>query len=282
MKPTLRPEVTIKDDRETLNHDAFGKITVVKSNYGGRGVQLCGSDLTHHATVTVTVSRASVDRMLSANWLHDEETVVEFAMSETQWAQFVSSQGNGSGTPITLNYAPERGTKLHTMPYLELETLQQLFHREIEQKTKGYISEVNDVIKRLDALSKGPGQISKTEAKALLHTLSCKVGNLPSNLGYIQTCLHEAVENYTESAKTEVEAYVGNIATRLGLEEIQKMAPQISETKVPDYQNKKPEDMDTIELALSSVQVCSVCGEQQEETPSGLCCKNGHGGAESV
>ncbi len=27
--------------------------------------------------------------------------------------------------------------------------------------------------------------------------------------------------------------------------------------------------------------VCSVCGEDQFNTPSGTCCKNGHGGAES-
>lgn len=42
------------------------------------------------------------------------------------------------------------------------------------------------------------------------------------------------------------------------------------------------EHSDLVELEPSAAPKCSVCGEPQAYTPGGLCCANGHGGADSV
>jgi hypothetical protein len=231
-RPTLRPEPSARNSMGDeagdvrYNHDAFAIARVMRPTYGG-GINLFGSELRHSNVVAIEIVRAETDRHLSTNWNHGDETIVEIIMSEAQWAQMVASHGSYSGTPVTLNYAPPRGTKTKAMPYIELEGFVKVFDREIQQKTQQYLEGIQAQLEQINALMAAPGSLPKTELKALVRDLTIKAQNLPSNMAYIQKCLHETVEQTVSDGKVELEAFQNNLAHRLGMDEIRKMGPRI-------------------------------------------------------
>lgn len=97
-------EPTTKDEKGPLGgtvstHPAFAQIAVHRVS--GR-TNLYDSDFGHNAFVTISVRRSELHRSLSQDWHMADSELIEVAMSESQWATFVSSINMGSGVPCTL------------------------------------------------------------------------------------------------------------------------------------------------------------------------------------
>ena len=91
---------------EKITHPAFGQVQV--SRISGH-TTLYDSEFNHAHYVRVTVHRSELNRSLSRDWHFAKSEIVEFDLSEAQWATFVSSFGNGSGTPCTLKFIAGQG-----------------------------------------------------------------------------------------------------------------------------------------------------------------------------
>jgi hypothetical protein len=209
--------------RQKFTHDAFGTITMTTVT-GGDKSTLFGSDLGHNQCVRISIQRASLSRDLSHDWIHGESRpIVEFEMSHAQFAQFITSQGQGCGTPVTLRYAPEPGTDTETMPGIrKIETKHETFRREIQQSAAEQTAKVSAALADLQAMADN-GKINMKEFRAALHTAKCQIGNLPTNLAYTVRSAEEALEKATSDAKIEVEAFVNATAQRLGLSHISQL-----------------------------------------------------------
>lgn len=284
--PTNLPSNDVDTDGKQ-RHDAFGKVKIVKSSYGGAGTQLFGSELRHHHVITVTIDRATTSRRHHGNNMQEDGHIVEFSMSESQWAQMVSSQGMYGGTPITLNYAPERGTPVKQMPGIVLEGFIKTFGKEIKAQTAKDFAAIAEGIAKLNAIIESPGGMSKKDMRALMHTLTCQVQNMPSNMQFIQDRLHEALDKTVSDGKIELEAFVGNMAKQIGMEHLGLTAPSFNaDTPTLTYNPATPDAIQIAEQQAMADEAplspyhCKECGEPQYDTPSGYVCKNGHGGAD--
>lgn len=235
-KITLKPTATdsrwpgAEKDDKILHHDAFGKIRLSRSSHGG-GKTLFGSELKHNHVVSVTITRASSERAYHHNRVQEEETIVEFDMSEAQWSHMVSSSADYSGTPITLDRAPPRGTKVEEMPNLDLEDFAKTFDLEIKAKTKAYVADITELVNKLKVMATAGGAISKNEFKAITREMDIKLQNLPSNMGFIQEMLEEGVDKIVTDAKIEIEATINTIAHDLGMEQLRQMAPRLEDDR---------------------------------------------------
>lgn len=82
-------------------HPAFGTAVVTRGS--GSAVALFQSDVLHQQTITLSIRRATRIRDLNRDWVHPErEELIEVEMSLAQWGALVSSQGIGSGVPVTI------------------------------------------------------------------------------------------------------------------------------------------------------------------------------------
>jgi hypothetical protein len=211
-----KPTVSESNGIQELNHPAFGTIEVTRPT-SSPGTTLFGSDLRHSHYIRVSISTASVSRSLSSDWIHPEEQILTFNLSEAQWAKFVSGAGRSLATPITL----ERVTTgpLSKVPAIEYpeETRKDTFDREFRNKLKEALDDVRVLTERLEELSQGKS-VSKVALKEVTTKLKTVSGNLPSNLAFAVEQFKELTESIAEEAKAEVEAYAEQVILSKGLQ----------------------------------------------------------------
>lgn len=211
------------DPHQVYEHDAYGLITMTTPR-GGRGV-LFGSDIQHNQRVRISIQRASLHRDLNRDWIHPESglPLVEFEMSHAQFAQFITSNASGSGTPVTLTFAPPREVASQEVPGIRnLENKHETFRREIKDSAQEQVGRVAEMIDRLGAMLDG-GSLSKKELRELHQKLKWAVENIPGNMEYVVLQAEKALEKATSDAKIEVETYISMAARRLGLGHISQL-----------------------------------------------------------
>src|SRR5687767_12050919 len=98
-KPTTTKRVGRTDRGTTESHPAYGQISA--SRVSG-SINLYGSDFRHNHYVIVSIHRSVLDRDLSHDWPFPRQEIIEVALSESQWAHFVSSLNAGSGAQCTI------------------------------------------------------------------------------------------------------------------------------------------------------------------------------------
>ena len=87
------------DPRTVTTHPAFAQIAA--SRVSGH-TALYDSDFRHNAYMTIKIRTSELHRNLHHDWHFDREEIIEVALSEVQWATFVSAPNMGSGVPCTL------------------------------------------------------------------------------------------------------------------------------------------------------------------------------------
>ena len=208
---------------QVFEHNAYGTIAMTVSTGGSQ--TLFGSDLPHNQRVNISICRARLHRDLNRDWIHsDARPIIEFSMSHAQFAQFITSQGSGGGTPVTINFAPARGTQSEAMPAIRnAETKHDTFRREIEESVR---KRLDDMRKRVDDLGTmlDTGKVGMKVLRELHKDLRITIENLPGNMAFVVESAEEALEKATSDAKIDVESYIAMSAKRIGLNSIAELA----------------------------------------------------------
>lgn len=225
--PTKRSVESPTHDVE-YDHPAFGCVTVTNWTGGGRGVRLFGSDLGHSSGITLTFHEAAMLRGLSVDRHMPGKILLEVDMSESQWARFVASSGNGSGTPVTVK--AKRTGGIEQPPQIAAPELskKELHGEEMADALRRTLSVAQDVTNAIGALVGSPGSVSKTTLRELHRKLENAVGHLPGTTQFIYDQFAESTERVAEDAKLEVESFVDDMATRLGMDQLRQMAPRLA------------------------------------------------------
>lgn len=199
MRETIPPT---KDEKGDEHHPAFGLIGAnrVQSN----GTVLFDSDVKHHHFVTVRISTAVRTRKLKHDSLFPKERLIEVAMSEAQWASFVSSMNSGSGVACTIE-ARERGEVTPDMPYAP--RLQESMD---EVRSAG--------VEALEAVRKAFAEYKAHKTVGNLRHLEAMIANAPSNMEFAAKSLNEHAENVVQKARADIEAMVLAKSEQLGLD----------------------------------------------------------------
>lgn len=219
IEPTLTASTDAIGGAE-YQHDAFGTITM--SVASGTKESLFGSDLEHHQTVRIEISRAKLRRTLNHDWISATNApIVVFEMSHAQFSRFITSSGNGSGTPVTLCKAPAREVAAIVMPGIKpLESKQDTLRREIVEASRKRLESIQAEVAKLgDILNSG--KIGKRELTALHESLARHVDNLPGSMEFVVRSAEEALAQATHEAKSEIEAFAAHTLQQTGLQALQ-------------------------------------------------------------
>lgn len=204
-KPVTRPDPGPGgSDRTITTHPAFGQIRAARVS---GNTFLYGSDFRHHNHVVVTISKSEEQRDLSKDWRHERAEVVEVAMSEAQWATFISTLNVGWGTPCTLT----RIGGEHVPQIAQARNAHDEFNKEL-------VATLAEAEQHLSALERqiNDSPLSGSKKKELLNTLTLARNDLSKNTGFVATQFGHHMEKTKSAAKSELEAFFLHAVQRAG------------------------------------------------------------------
>lgn len=205
----MEQEIEVEEtDRGTvLTHPAFAQIRA--SRVSGGNTRLYDSDFTHNHYMTITIRRSELHRDLSRDWHFGKNEIIEVALSEAQWATFVSSPNIGSGVPCTLQRLQGEGV----IPSLPPRDLSATFKKEVD-------TDMKEAVEFLDALSADIAKsgLSGKKINALNGQVRMARMRITSSLDFVASQFSEHMETTTEKAKQEVHGYVLSTIQRAGIE----------------------------------------------------------------
>lgn len=172
------------------------------------GAVLFDSDILHQHYVIVRIRRATRKRNLNHDWIHADgrHSIVEIAMSEAQWASFVSTMNVGDGVPATLKWDATRDDpRVPAPPY------QPRLQVSMEEVHNAALEAQKDVLEAFAAYKE-----KKTVDN--LRTLQARIDNLAPNIDFAAQSLAKHAENVVTRARADIEAFVVTKAQQLGLE----------------------------------------------------------------
>ena len=218
-QPTLSENST--EDDQIYTHPAYGLITMTTRTGGNQ--TLFGSDIGHNQSISIKIALAEHSRHLSSDWNHGIQTICEFHMSHAQFARFITSGGNGNGTPITLElYRDESGNSFHVPTIEKIQTKHETHHQEIKNSCAKAIKNAQDKIAELEILI--AGKPTKKQLLEAIKSLESTVNNMPSTVSFTVKQAEKALEKATSDAMIEVESCITMSATRIGLKHINDLA----------------------------------------------------------
>lgn len=185
----------------------------IQANRCSGRVYLYGSEFDHQHFISVTIKASELHRNLSNDRTLAGEEYIEVWLSESQWANFVSSMNSGDGPQCTLKRL--QGKRVSDLPVPVPRT--QLFKDEVKARLTSATAALTELKRRLSENVSG-----KKENLSLVETALREMG---PNAGFVADQFDEHVEETIHMAKAEVDAYVQNAINRHGLAALQAGAP---------------------------------------------------------
>lgn len=190
----------MRDNAET--HPSWVLIGASRVTSSPPGKALFDSDIRHQHYVLITLEEADRARDLHRDHIMGWKRIVEVAMSEAQWASFVSSM-NSSGVPATLQ--SRDGIDMPQVPYEprlaeSMDEVRDAAHKAQEEVLAAYVA------------------YEEHKTAANLRSLRSTINNLPANIVYAAESLSEHAENVVQRARVDIEAFVTDKARQLGIE----------------------------------------------------------------
>jgi hypothetical protein len=195
-------------DDAVYTHPAYAQISA--SNVSG-GTYLYGSDFKHHNYVTIRIKRSEMNRNLSNDWPFAREELIEVALSESQWATFVSSMNRGEGTQCTLQ--AYQGKQIPQIPRIEGKVAQ--FRAEGSEAADEAVRAIKEFRQEIT-----DSKLSQKQKDHWLSRLSFIEGRTTGNLRFVASQFGEHMESVVQKAKTEISAFAHNMIMRTGLSKL--------------------------------------------------------------
>jgi hypothetical protein len=215
-EPTMRrateePVIKKSDSAITETVESHPAYAVIGASRVSGHAYLFGSDFDHQHYVTVRISGAVLNRSHSRDWTFSRKAYIEVAMSEAQWATFVATPNQGSGVPCTLKYL--KGEQIPGLP--PPKSRHDQFKAEAEEDMREALEALKELASQIGTLN-----ISGKAKNAILSYVSRANKRMTDSLPFVAKSFGEHVEQVTEKAKIEINAYITSAVNRAGLESL--------------------------------------------------------------
>jgi hypothetical protein len=214
-------------DEIKVTHPAYAQISA--SHVTG-GAYLYGSDFQHQHYVCIRIRRSELNRHLSNDWPFGQEELIEVALSESQWASFVSSMNRGMGVQCTLQHINHKQVPQIPAPRSTLKD----FKAEGSEAARDALKLVTEVMTDIES-----SKLSQKQKDELMRKLDRIKSNTRSNLKFVLEQFGEHMEATVNKAKTEISAYANHLIVASGLA---KLAGIKGTKKILGYEERKDDE----------------------------------------
>lgn len=212
------------------SHPAYGCLRIARSQHG-KNTPLFGSSIEHMHTIHITLSHAKRDRTLHRDYIYPDDAIVELEMSNTQFADLITSIGDGDAIPCTIRYL--NGKVVEQMPPDD----------RLELHRQEFAEHLQDINARADALAEEVKAIfdKKTVSKKDKEDILKRIENLKTELGpntMFQLKQFDAhMERTVHDAEGEIEAFMQHRLNQLAM---QSLSENEAKSIVSLIEAKKP------------------------------------------
>lgn len=193
--------MNFKQDKQ----EAYGLLGFYRQNSSIKH-PLFGSSIQHSNTIVLKIKQASLDRNLNRDWFHGENLIIEVEMSQSQFAEAITSLNMNDGIPCTIRYIQGKGE----IPDIDFEDTVEKFDNEFNSHIKNNTDEARQLLQEMTALFNNKSNIGKRDRELILNKLSQLIMHLDSNSKFINTQFKSQMDKTVTEAKAEIEAFVQN------------------------------------------------------------------------
>lgn len=205
-------------------HESYGLVGV--SRRTGDPVPLFGSSIRHQNYVALTIKRAERDRDLHRDWYYGHEHLIEIEMSNTQFAEMITTMNMGGGVPCTIRYVGYE--RMEDPPSIEQ---RKIFEDEFKADMQKVGNKISSAVKKAEELLSSRGVLKKAERHEIVSLLKSISQDINSNMPFVQTQFNEAMNKTVLEAKNEVDGFITNKIISLGIGAMRDQFPQIENNK---------------------------------------------------
>jgi len=201
------------DEDKIDYHESFVQVSFSRHN-SNKNKSIYGSSIGHNETLVLEVYESEVHRHLSRSWYSPRKKIMELEMSQSQFAELITTMNMGSGIPCNLNYFNGKHIENNTLTNI-LDVFKKEFQNDlngITKKSKETIEEIQNILNNKT--------VTKKDLKKALDNLYHIKQDLESNLTFILSQFNEQMNKTVVEAKGEVEAFVENKIRSAGLSSI--------------------------------------------------------------
>ncbi len=230
----------MNDDKPEETHDSYGMIGL--SRITGGQDNLFGSSVRHHNFIRLRINQGVKQRGLKHNWFRGRGTLIEVDLSPTQFADLITAMNVGDGVPCTIRRisVPDNLNRRDMPPCPDYDQ-RKLFEDEFTEDIEKISGKAMTLLEKADVMLQQKKPLSVKEKEELRGIIFHIAQDIKSNLPFIHTSFTEAMDKTVTEAKGEVEAFVMNKVTSLGIEGLRAMidgnAP--AEQMIEDHERKQ-------------------------------------------
>lgn len=214
------PVIEADENGETCyKHPSYGIVGF--SRVQCTPIKLFGSDIKHSSFIKLRIGSA-VSR--KDNHLHQDsigssyKTFIEVNLTNSQFAELLTTMNIGDGVPCTIAYDPNVGMIEYAEPYIE--NVKERSERMLEVERVSVAKSMKKLKNQIDEILE-----KKTPTKEQKQNLNNLMDNFISlahrGMDFAETCFKEECEKNTLKMKTEIDATLVLMRTKLGLPAIE-------------------------------------------------------------
>jgi len=209
------------DEKIKEEHESFGLLQISRQTCSP-AINLFGSSITHSNLISLTITRAEKHRNLHRDWYFGKTKLVEVIMSDTQFAEAITSMNMGSGTPVTISQVA--GERMSACP--EIHRRQEI-EKEFRRTCKSVSDKTKEAVTEAKKILSGSGNLKKEDRQKLSDLLYHIQMEMEHNLPFISKSFEEQLDKTIMEAKGECEAFLTNTVHKLGIEALQNKSPEL-------------------------------------------------------
>lgn len=186
------------------SHPSYGTIMFNRA-YGGK-TPLFGSSIEHSNVIIMELRHAEIERGLNRDWVYGKAPIAEIEMSYSQFAEAITSFGQGTGIPVTIRYTEKDGK----IPPYDFVSKREQFTGEFKEQTDKAMEKSKELINEVAELFSSKKTLTKADKENILKKLNMLNYDIGSNIGFIADQFNEQMDKTVMEAKGEIESFCQN------------------------------------------------------------------------
>lgn len=186
------------------SHPSYGTLLFNRA-YGGK-TSLFGSSIEHSNTITMELRHANITRSLNEDNIFGSEPIIKVEMSYSQFAEAITSFGQGTGIPVTIRYTEKDGI----IPECDFVSKREQFTGEFKERTNKAMEKSKELIDEVAELFSSKKTLTKADKEDVLRKLNMLNSDIGSNLGFVADQFNKQMDKTVMEAKGEIESFCQN------------------------------------------------------------------------
>lgn len=188
---------------EKIKHPSFANLYIGRSQCSGQKA-LFGSSIKHHDTIVLKIFPAFIDRDLNMDrYFPETRPYIEIEMSQSQFAQAITSLNMGAGVPVTLRRLHDQ--YIEPCPFVDK---REQFNNEFREDMNALSRKLTEATKHVEKLIEEKRTFNKADKDQILSALKSVTSQLASHYPYMYSMFNEQMDKTVTEAKAEIESHL--------------------------------------------------------------------------